>query len=145
MKYLLFISMFVFSCTTSTKIQEQKVDKMVILYNEGKWASNFKNMVFSNILTKMYGKEFVECCLKKDASETANFDWLNFDTAISNIAFRLSNDFMKRPYLSGDIEGRKVMLNYALKYRTSSELDSITGVYYHQFQMDSILKSKIEN
>lgn len=145
MKYLILISLIAFSCTSTQKVKNTTVKGVTTLYNEGPWKSNFKNMVFSDILYKMYGKEFFDCCLKKDASGTANFDWLNFDTTITNKATQLSEEFMKRPYLNGNIEGRKVMMNYALKYRNSHELDSITGVYYRQFQSDLIQREKNNN
>ncbi len=146
MKYLVLIILLIFSCTPSHKAEKQKLKNAIILFSEGDWKTNFKNMVFSKILYKMYGKEFYTCCLSKDASETANFDWLNYDTSFANKASSLSDSFAKR-FLSGrsDIEGIPVIMNFALEYRLSHELDSITGVYYLQFKKDSIQKARISN
>ena len=142
MKYLLCMCVIFFSCNLANKIKKQNANFQTILYNEGPWNSNFKNLVFTEILSKMYGKEFIDCCLKKDASNSANFDWLNYDTSMAIRISFVSNEFMKRKHLKGTIESKKIMMNYALQYRNSHELDSITGEYYLQYRKDSISNSK---
>jgi hypothetical protein len=142
MKYLLLVITLIFSCSPVRRAEKLMLNNSVILINEGPWKTNFKNMVFSNVLFKFYGKDFNTCCLSKDASGTANYDWLNYDTAIYNKISNLSDSFVRRYSLGTDIEGRKVMMNFALEYRNSYELDSITGVYYMQFKKDSIQKIK---
>lgn len=139
----LILFIIVYSCSPSKKIERQQNPEAIILINEGPWKTNFKNMVFTNILSQMYGKEFSICCLSQDASNTANFDWLNFDTSVTNDISKLSKDFMMRSYLNGNIEGKKIKMNYALQYRNSQELDSITGIYYLKFKKDSIRNSII--
>lgn len=142
MKYLfLLFTTLIFSCNSTQKIEEFKKNNSVFLINEGPWKTNFKNLVFSNVLIKFYGKDFISCCVSKDASGTANFDWLNYDTTFFNKTRDVSESFVKRfSSMGGDIEGKKVMLNFALEFRNSYELDSITGVYYQQFKKDSIQK-----
>lgn len=122
-----------FSCTSNKRIEKQKQNSKVILINEGPWKTNFKNMVFTNILYKFYGKEFKSCCLSKDASGTANFDWLNYDTTVYNVINTLSDNFVKKYNKGSEIEGVPVKMNFALEYRLSNELDSLTKKYFKQY------------
>lgn len=130
------------SCNISREANKQNINSAIILYNEGPWKTNFKNLVFDEILSKMYGAPYINCCLNNDASSSSNYDWLNYDSTIASSISTISTKFMERRYLSGTIEGKKVMMNYALQYRNSLELDSITGVFYFKYLQDSISKSQ---
>jgi hypothetical protein len=136
MRYLIFLAVLLFACNSTKRITKQ--NDVLILVNEGQWKTNFKDLTFSNILLKFYGNDFGSCCLSKDASGSTNYEGINFDTVVFSIVSKLSDSFVNRYKYKGEIEGRKVMMNFALEFRNSYELDSLTGVYYKQYIADSL-------
>jgi len=143
MKYLFILMALIVSCSPTGNLETSKTIHSITLENEGPWKSNFKNMVFSNVLLKFYGKDFSTCCLSKDASGTANYDWINYDSLVYNKILNISDAFVKRHSAGSEIEGKKVMMNYALEFRNSHELDSLTGIHYQQYRKDSIQRSGV--
>ena len=138
MKFIIATLVLFISCHPAQKITNPSAGNSINLKNEGPWKTNFKNEVFSKILFKMYGNEFVSCCLSKDASGSANYDWLNYDTLTAKNIDIIVTNFMDNKFIKGTIEGVPVYLNFALEFRLSYQLDSITGIYYEHFKKASI-------
>ncbi len=134
------LGLLIFASFSFTKIPNE--DGPVTLENEGAWKSNFKNEVFKKILYKMYGIDIITCCFSKDASSTANWDWLNYDSLTEKSIAEIVDVFMTEHSIGGEIEGVPVKLNFALAFRISQELDSLTGIHYKRYQRDSTINSE---
>jgi len=105
------------------------------LYNEGKWQKSFKGLVFLDIINKINLAEGNHCP-NIDISQTAFFAGIYGDTAVYSRVKKITDLRLKQPW--GTTDAGPNIFNYALDYRLSSELDSIVGVCYKQFNISAL-------
>lgn len=105
------------------------------LYNEGRWGKSFKGLVFLDIINKINLAEGNHCP-NIDMSQTSYFSGIYGDTAVYSRIQKISDLRLKQPW--GITDAGPNIINYALDYRLSSELDSIVGVCYEQFKISAL-------
>ena len=105
------------------------------LYNEGKWGKSFKGLVFLDIINKINLAEGNHCP-NMDISQTTFFSGIYGDTAVYSRIKKISDLRLNQPW--GTTDAGPNVFNYALDYRLSSELDSIVGVCYKQFNISAL-------
>jgi hypothetical protein len=97
--------------------------------HEDSWHFSFKNLVFFDCLKKLSPNEFRIIIDSLDGSTSAILERLYFNKDVIAIADSLATRFTKTDSF-WPIEGRKVILNACLDYRTSKALDQFADSLY---------------
>lgn len=117
------------SCKSPDTLHNNKDHDSYKIHEES-WQYNFKNQVFIACLQKLYPPDFRSILDSVDGTKAAIYDRLDYNREVLSIADSLATEISRKINHSSLIEGRKVILNACLDYRTSKELDRFADSLY---------------
>ena len=136
MKSLILVFTFFFACTPNQKTTQVEHSD-VILNNEGDWNFSFKGLIFLDLIKKLNQAQMNDCIIE-DRSVSSCYEGINMDTSVYSIVKNIVDSLIKkRPTIYND----KSIIQYALDIRISERLDSLAGLFYRKFRVDSFEKN----
>jgi hypothetical protein len=139
MKYVFFIFFLFLACTPSQK-SSQIEHSIVILNNEGDWHFSFKGLIILDLIKRLNHAQMNDCKME-DRSVSSCYEGINMDTSVYSIIKIIVDSLIKnRPAIYD-----KSIIQYALDSRISERLDSLAGLYYRKFRIDSIERNYPHN